>query len=289
MCFPGKRLKNLFSDDDHPSTKPSVPSKEPSSQLPPAVASEPPAPESPPALPEVVTTSLETTMAPPKVAIIIYSLYGHIATGWLSCFSPVEPLLINYIFSVAESVKKGVEKAGGSAAIYQSVLAPPVSPKRYLTIITLELPKPCHPNYLPNCMLLLNLTTQSLLPPNSRSSTLSSWVFPPVMVTSPLNGRCVLPCSPFTTLIDHLAAHRPSGMPQANSGPVVPWPANTPLYSFPREPLEGDRVRILSHCLQTADQLILEITHRVDCYCHPLHLGPPRNYLRSFGLQCRFP
>ncbi|KAH7919831.1 flavoprotein WrbA [Leucogyrophana mollusca] len=39
-------------------------------------------------------------MSSPKIAIIIYSLYGHIAT-------------------LAESVKKGIEQDGGSATIYQ--------------------------------------------------------------------------------------------------------------------------------------------------------------------------
>jgi len=39
-------------------------------------------------------------MSSPKIAIIIYSMYGHVAT-------------------MAESVKKGVEAAGGAATIYQ--------------------------------------------------------------------------------------------------------------------------------------------------------------------------
>jgi len=39
-------------------------------------------------------------MAPPKVAIVIYTMYGHIA-------------------KLAEEVKKGVESAGGSATIFQ--------------------------------------------------------------------------------------------------------------------------------------------------------------------------
>ncbi|KAG2360036.1 NADH-quinone oxidoreductase [Suillus spraguei] len=39
-------------------------------------------------------------MSPPKVAIIVYSMYGHIA-------------------QLAESAKKGIESAGGSTTIYQ--------------------------------------------------------------------------------------------------------------------------------------------------------------------------
>ena len=53
MCFPGKRLKNIFSDDD----------KKPASTKKPSSSTPAPAP----------------TMSSPKVAIVIYSMYGHIA------------------------------------------------------------------------------------------------------------------------------------------------------------------------------------------------------------------
>lgn len=69
MCFPGKRLKNNHSDDDD---KP-APAKSPSSALAPAV-----------------TTAPATTMSAPKVAIVIYTLYGHIAkrTSYVSSYHP---------------------------------------------------------------------------------------------------------------------------------------------------------------------------------------------------------
>ncbi|KAF9813550.1 hypothetical protein IEO21_05531 [Rhodonia placenta] len=79
MCFPTKRTKNALSDDDDKPNKAAV------------------KPASTPA-PATITTTIPA-MAP-KIAIVIYSMYGHIAT-------------------LAETVKSGVEAAGGSATIYQ--------------------------------------------------------------------------------------------------------------------------------------------------------------------------
>ncbi|OSX63375.1 hypothetical protein POSPLADRAFT_1039514, partial [Postia placenta MAD-698-R-SB12] len=81
MCFPTKRTKNALSDDDDKPTKAAV---KPASTPAPA--------------PATITTTIPA-MAP-KIAIVIYSMYGHIAT-------------------LAETVKSGVEAAGGSATIYQ--------------------------------------------------------------------------------------------------------------------------------------------------------------------------
>jgi len=58
----------------------------------------------------------------PKVAIVIYSMYGHIAT-------------------MAESVKAGIESAGGSATIYQ---VPETLPEEVLTKMYAP-PKPDYP------------------------------------------------------------------------------------------------------------------------------------------------
>ncbi|PCH44998.1 benzoquinone reductase [Wolfiporia cocos MD-104 SS10] len=74
MCIPGKRTKKALDDPPPRPQKDSRPS-----------ASTAPAPD---------------TMSSPKIAIIIYTMYGHIA-------------------KLAESVKVGVEAAGGSATIYQ--------------------------------------------------------------------------------------------------------------------------------------------------------------------------
>ncbi|RDX46640.1 flavo protein WrbA [Lentinus brumalis] len=79
MCFPGKRQKDNLKDDPAPAPAPAQP---------PTTTSAAPALE------------LNLAMSAPKVAIVIYSMYGHIAT-------------------LAESVKKGVEAAGGSVTIYQ--------------------------------------------------------------------------------------------------------------------------------------------------------------------------
>ncbi|KAI0795627.1 1,4-benzoquinone reductase [Abortiporus biennis] len=60
-------------------------------------------------------------MSSPKIAIVIYSMYGHIA-------------------KVAESVKAGVEAAGGSATIYQI-------PETLSDDILAKLHAPAKPNY----------------------------------------------------------------------------------------------------------------------------------------------
>ncbi|OCH88519.1 1,4-benzoquinone reductase [Obba rivulosa] len=82
MCFPSKRTKNNLEDD-----KPA----------PAAASSAPTAPEPTPA---PATTTQTTADMSPKIAIVIYSMYGHIA-------------------KLAEAVKSGVEAAGGSVTIYQ--------------------------------------------------------------------------------------------------------------------------------------------------------------------------
>lgn len=83
MCFPGKRLKDLFSD----STKPAAQS--PPKQSPPAApvaassaqpATEPAAaqPQPAPSEPTAPATDTTATMSAPRIAIVIYTLYGHI-------------------------------------------------------------------------------------------------------------------------------------------------------------------------------------------------------------------
>ncbi|KAI9507535.1 NADH-quinone oxidoreductase [Russula earlei] len=74
MCFPSKSQKALYSDES--------PTKDP--PPPPATSS---------------TSPNDSSMAP-KVAIVIYTLYGHIA-------------------KLAEAEKRGIEAAGGTATIFQ--------------------------------------------------------------------------------------------------------------------------------------------------------------------------
>ncbi|KAI0635020.1 flavoprotein-like protein [Trametes polyzona] len=81
MCFPGKRTKKNLSDDVESPKAPAATTTTPA-----------PAP--------ATQTTTATTMSSPKVAIVIYTLYGHIA-------------------QLAESVKAGITAAGGSATIYQ--------------------------------------------------------------------------------------------------------------------------------------------------------------------------
>ncbi|KAH8076001.1 NADH-quinone oxidoreductase [Cristinia sonorae] len=99
MCFPGKRQKNLLSDDKPPEPPAKSDSAQPSTSIsaPVAASSQP----SPPTEPTTTTTiAPQTDMTAPRIAIIIYSMYGHIG-------------------KLAESVKAGIIEAGGDATIHQ--------------------------------------------------------------------------------------------------------------------------------------------------------------------------
>ncbi|KAG1786419.1 hypothetical protein EV424DRAFT_119845 [Suillus variegatus] len=89
MCFPGKRQKDNFTE---PKPTP-LDTKAPANQ--------PEHPVSPPVLPPLSSLS-QTNMPTPRIAIVTYSLYGHIT-------------------KMAEAVKSGISNAGGNASIYQSV------------------------------------------------------------------------------------------------------------------------------------------------------------------------
>ncbi|KAI5117841.1 hypothetical protein M0805_008113 [Coniferiporia weirii] len=110
MCFPSKKTKNNFEEKPQPTkTQPVQPaqSAQPTTQPAPATST---------------NTTTESPKMAPKVAIIIYSMYGHIA-------------------KMAESVKAGVESAGGVVTIYQipETLAPEALAKLYAA------PKPDYP------------------------------------------------------------------------------------------------------------------------------------------------
>jgi hypothetical protein len=67
MCFPNKKQKDNFTDSDKPIAKTTKAEASSSSSL-------------PPAKPEASTTQTNGTMSrSPKVAIVIYTLYHHIA------------------------------------------------------------------------------------------------------------------------------------------------------------------------------------------------------------------
>jgi len=97
MCFPGKRQKNLLSDDS-PSKKETT--KAPETKPSTSAAAVPPSATTTAVEPSTTTNTPKLSTMAPKVAIIIYSMYGHIA-------------------QLATSAKAGIEAAGGTAAIYQ--------------------------------------------------------------------------------------------------------------------------------------------------------------------------
>ncbi|TDL24547.1 NADH-quinone oxidoreductase [Rickenella mellea] len=106
MCFPSKRQKDILSDE--PSNKPESKTPAPATaSVPPATATAPapatehgPAPTEPNGTEPTTEVATEQSKMAPKVAIVFYSLYGHIA-------------------KLAEAEKKGIEAAGGTATIYQ--------------------------------------------------------------------------------------------------------------------------------------------------------------------------
>ena len=71
MCFPNKNQKTNFTDDTEKRDN-GKPTKGPNSPTDPSI-------QSPPTIPPITNKSEHLDMSSPKVAIIIYSMYGHIA------------------------------------------------------------------------------------------------------------------------------------------------------------------------------------------------------------------
>lgn len=127
MCFPSKKQKNNFSDNADKGSKPKGPKTEgpvePTKAEPSAAPIEPTVPLATSTAPELPPVVVEAPidMAPPKVGIVIYSMYGHIA-------------------KLAEAEKAGIEKAGGVATIYQ---VPETLPEEVLA----KMHAPAKPDY----------------------------------------------------------------------------------------------------------------------------------------------
>jgi NAD(P)H dehydrogenase (quinone) len=106
MCFPAKSQKALYSDESNKQT--------------------PPATKAPEIAATSTSTPNESSMAP-NVAIIIYTMYGHVA-------------------KLAEAEKRGIEAAGGTATIYQIA---ETLPQEVLSKMHAP-PKPDYPVLAPN-------------------------------------------------------------------------------------------------------------------------------------------
>jgi len=120
MCFPDKRQKSNFTDTEKRDKE--KPTKGPNNSITPPI-------QSPPTIPPITNKSLSEDMPTPKVAIIIYSMYGHIA-------------------KLAEAEKAGIESAGGTAEIYQvaETLSQEILTKMYAP------PKPSYPIITPDIL-----------------------------------------------------------------------------------------------------------------------------------------
>ncbi|KAI0310283.1 NADH-quinone oxidoreductase [Amylostereum chailletii] len=120
MCWPSKKQAAKF--DDEPAKK-----KEEKKEAAPAAAAAPAASTSTTVAPAASTVPASATGgAAPKVAIVIYSMYGHVA-------------------KLAEAEKAGIEAAGGKATIYQiaETLSDEILVKMYAP------PKPDYPVLAP--------------------------------------------------------------------------------------------------------------------------------------------
>ncbi|KAJ3983790.1 flavoprotein WrbA [Lentinula detonsa] len=116
MCFT-KRQGNNFDDQDNRAAKNDIKkTTDEKKTTPPPISELEQAPTS--TLPSTTTT---TTMSSPRLAIVIYSMYGHIA-------------------KMAEAVKSGVKDAGGSVSIFQ---IPETLPQEVLT----KMHAPAKPDY----------------------------------------------------------------------------------------------------------------------------------------------
>jgi len=120
MCFPSKSQKDNFTETPVSKENGTKAEKSPPSNPPPTSNSTAPITETP-VLPPVATPQTDADMSAPKVAIVIYTMYHHVA-------------------KLAESVKAGVESAGGKVTIYQ---VPETLPAEVLT----KMYAPAKPEY----------------------------------------------------------------------------------------------------------------------------------------------
>ena len=83
MCFPNKKQKANFTDDS------GIPADNEKTTKAPNHPTTPRTTQSPPTIPPITDKAVNQDMSSPKVAIIIYSMYGHIAKRSLGCSSNI--------------------------------------------------------------------------------------------------------------------------------------------------------------------------------------------------------
>ncbi|KAK7438881.1 flavodoxin-like fold protein [Stygiomarasmius scandens] len=134
MCFTKKQNKNFSDDNEAAKSKPkeengskATPKEEKPKEEKPqegnttSNSTEPAAAQVSTSEPAAATTTTTSSTVSPKIAIVIYTMYGHIA-------------------KMAESVKSGIEAAGGTATIFQ---IPETLPAEVLTAMH----APAKPDY----------------------------------------------------------------------------------------------------------------------------------------------
>lgn len=205
MCFPNRRQKADIEKRDHEKD-----TKGPNSPNTPPIQS--------PTIPPITNNSLNIDMSSPKVAIVIYSLYGHIAKRSL-CVPPISSVDDTHLFFVISCRgRESWHRKSWWDSCYISV-------RIYLifkmassfSCSWLGLPKLFLKRSSPRCTLRRNPITRLLPQKRWPNMMLSSWASPLVMATSPLNGRyVVIDSSQNWSLVHNLL--RPSGTRPANFG-----------------------------------------------------------------------
>jgi len=114
MCFPSKWLKRNFAEEERPEANGSNPASKPADQ---------------PVTNNATVATKENSTKTFKTAIVIYTLHGHIA-------------------KLAESIKAGLESAGGNGTIYQ---VPETLPENVLQKMHAP-PKPNYPIMTPDIL-----------------------------------------------------------------------------------------------------------------------------------------
>lgn len=98
MCFPNKRQKDNFNDTTQQNNIKAATSAPASSSQPPTSTTAPT--NGPPVLPPPTITETKLDMSSPKVAIVIYTMYGHIAKSVFMTFFAVDQVnLISSLYS----------------------------------------------------------------------------------------------------------------------------------------------------------------------------------------------
>ena len=193
MCFPSKKQKSNFTDDTNkPTSSTEIGRNVKSTKGRPASTLS----TSRQTLPHPVTTQTQLDMTTPKVAIIIYTMYGHIGKRSFHC--PPHIVVHTHSFFFAIDIQLLRQKKPASKVQAEKLISISTSSFHWLKIhrltplcFVLEWPKPFPKRSSRRCTLQRSPITLSSPLISWPPMMPLSWVSPPGMETCPLNGRYV--------------------------------------------------------------------------------------------------